>query len=143
VTEATYACGSSRGKVLNGSYHFVGLRIHPGPGNELADGNPGGNHQSFIELVSYKLQLLQASVEASKNTLPKLQYQALKERLDGAVAAHNKRDYVRALLKIQLFLRAVEHSDYKPIVGKNFEGEHVMRGSNIEFIYEEKILPFG
>ena len=143
VTEVTYACGSSRGKVLNGSYHFVGLRIHPGPGNEFADGNPAGNHQSFIDLVGYKLQLLQASVEASKSSLPKLQYQALKERLDGAVSAHNKRDYARALLKIQLFLRAVEHSDYQPVPGKNFEGEHLMRGSNIEFIYEEKILPFG
>jgi hypothetical protein len=143
VSEVTYGCGSSRGKVLSGSYHFVGLRIHPGPGNELADGNPGGNHQSFIDLVGYKLQLLQASVEASKNALPKLQYQALKERLDGAVSAHKQRDFARALLKIQLFLRGVEHSDYKPIAGKNFEGEHLMRGANIEFIYEEKILPFG
>jgi hypothetical protein len=143
VTEVTYACGSSRGKVLTGSYHFVGLRIHPGPGNELADGNPVGNHQSFIDLVGYKLQLLLVSVEASKNTLSKLQYQALKERLDGALSAHRQRDYVRALLKIQLFLRAVEHSDYKLIAGKNFEGEHLMRGSNIEFIYAEKILPFN
>jgi len=142
VTEATYACGSSRGKVLSGSYHFVGLRIHPGPGNELL-GNPGGNHQSFIDLVAYKLQLLRASLEASKSSLPKLQYEALKERLDGAISAHNKRDYARALLKIGLFLRAVEHSDYKPVPGKNFEGEHLMRGSNIEFMYEEKILPFG
>ena len=142
VTEVTYACGSSRGKVLSGSYQFVGLRIHPGPGNELADGNPAGNHQSFIDLVRYKLQVLRAAVEASKTALPKLQYEALKERLDGAIFAHDKRDYGRALLKIQLFLRSVDHSDYKPIAGKNFQGEHLMRGSNIEFIYEEKILPF-
>jgi hypothetical protein len=141
VTEATYACGSSRGKVLAGSYHFVGLRIHPGPGNELAD-NPAGNHQSFIDLVGYKLQLLQASVQASKVALPKLQFEALKERLDGAIYAHSKRDYRRALLKIQLFLRAVEQSSYRQIPGENFEGDHLMRGSNIEFIYAEKILPF-
>ena len=32
VAEVTYACGSSRGKVVSGSYHFVGLRIHPGVG---------------------------------------------------------------------------------------------------------------
>jgi hypothetical protein len=142
VTEVTYACGSSRGKVLGGSYHFVGLRIHPGPGNELADGNPAGNHQSFIDLVSYKLSVLQASLEASKSSLPKLQYEALKERLDGAVSAHDKRDYRRALLKIQLFLKAVNQSSYQPIAGKNFSGEHLMRGSNIEFMYAEKILPF-
>jgi hypothetical protein len=141
VTEVTYACGSSRGKVLTGSYHFVGLRIHPGPGNELA-ANPAGNHQSFVDLVRYKLQLLKVSVEASKSVLPKLQYEALKERLDGAIFAHEKRDYARALLKIQLFLRGVEHSDYAPTPDRNFNGEHLMRGSNIEFIYEEKILPF-
>jgi hypothetical protein len=142
VTEVTYACGSSRGKVLNGSYQFVGLRIHPGPGNELADGNPGGNHKSFIDLVGYKLKVLQASLLASKAALPKLQYEALKERLDGAVSAHNKRDYRRALLKVQLFLKAVEQSSYQPIAGKNFNGDHLMRGSNIEFMYAEKILPF-
>jgi len=127
--------------VLSGSYHFVGLRIHPGPGNELAD-NPAGNHQSFIDLVGYKLTLLSASLEASKVALPRLQFQALQERLDGAISAHNKGDYERALLKIGLFLRAVEHSDYKPVAGQNFNGEHLMRGSNIEFIYAEKILPF-
>lgn len=143
VTEVTYGCGSSRGKVLSGSYQFVGLRIHPGPGNELADGNPGGNHQSFIDLVGYKLSVLQASLLASKSALPKLQYEALNERLDGAVSAHKNRDYRRALLKIQLFLKAVNQSTYKPIAGVNFNGEHLMRGSNIEFMYAEKILPFG
>jgi hypothetical protein len=142
VSEVTYDCGSSRGKVLAGSYHFVGLRIHPGPGNELADGNPAGNHQSFIELVRYKLQLLRASLEASKVALPKLQFEALRERLDGAISAHDKRDYQRASLKIRLFLRGVEQSSYQPVAGENFNGEHLMRGSNIEFIYEEKILPF-
>ena len=56
LAEVTYGCGSSRGKVVNGSYHFVGLRIHPGPGNEL-DSNPWGNHESFIELTRYKLRV--------------------------------------------------------------------------------------
>ena len=35
LAEVTYGCGSSRGKVVNGSYHFVGLRIHPGPGQRI------------------------------------------------------------------------------------------------------------
>ena len=141
VAEVTYACGSSRGKVVSGSYHFVGLRIHPGPGNELAV-NPAGNHQSFIDLTRYKLGLLRASVDESKVALPKLQYEALSERLDGAISAHNKGDYERALLKIRLFLRAVDHSSYKAIPGENFQGDHLMRGSNLEFMYAEKILPF-
>jgi hypothetical protein len=142
VTEVTYDCGSSRGKVLAGSYQFVGLRIHPGPGNELADGNPAGNHQSFIDLTRYKLGVLRASVDEAKVALPKRQWEALRERVDGAIFAHDQRDYERALLKIRLFLRAVDQSTYQEVPGENFNGEHLMRGSNIEFMYAEKILPF-
>ncbi|HEY7642618.1 MAG TPA: hypothetical protein VH814_22985 [Steroidobacteraceae bacterium] len=144
VTEVTYDCGSSRGKVLNGSYHFVGLRIHPGPGNEIADGNPAGNHQSFIDLQRYKLDLLRASVDEAKvkGGLPKLDHLALRVLLDLAIKSHERGAYRLAALDIRLFLRAVEHVRYRDVAGENFNGEHLMRGSNIEFIYEEKILPF-
>jgi hypothetical protein len=143
VTEVTYACGSSRGKVLSGSYHFVGLRIHPGPNNELAS-NPAGNHQSFIDLTSYKLELLRASVDEAKTkgALPKLDHLALRVLLDIAIKAHERGAYKVAALHIKLFLKAVEHVRYKEVAGENFNGEHLMRGSNIEFMYAEKILPF-
>jgi|GEM_PF-2550475 hypothetical protein len=141
VAEVTYACGSSRGKVVSGSYHFVGLRIHPGPGNEL-DGNPQGNHQSFIELTRYKLELLRASVDRSKPALPKLTHLALRVLLDAAIKFHDRGNYQLAELHIQLFLKAVEHTTYKEIAGENFNGDHLMRGSNLEFMYAEKILPF-
>ena len=143
VTEVTYACGSSRGKVLTGSYHFVGLRIHPGPNNELVD-NPAGNHQSFIDLTAYKLELLRASVDEAKvkGGLPKLDHLALRVLLDLAIKTHERGNYKLAALNIGLFLKAVEHARYKEVAGENFNGEHQMRGSNIEFIYEEKILPF-
>ena len=140
VTEVTYACGSSRGKVVNGSYHFVGLRIHPGPGNEFAD----GNHQSFIELTTYKLALLRASVDQAKvkGALPKLDHLALRVLLDLAIKFHERGNYRLAALHTQLFLKAVEHVRYREVPGENFNGEHLMRGSNIEFMYEAKILPF-
>jgi len=142
VAEVTYACGSSRGKVVNGSYHFVGLRIHPGPGNELADGNPQGNHQSFIELTRYKLELLRASVEESKIALPKLPHLALRVFVDAAIYFHDRGKYNLALLNVRLFLKTVERTSYKEIAGENFNGDHLMRGSNLEFTYAEKILPF-
>ena len=144
VTEVTYACGSSRGKVLSGSYHFVGLRIHPGAGNELADGNPAGNHQSFIDLTRYKLTLLRASVDEAKvkGGLPKLDHLALRVLLDLAIKYHDRGAYKLADLHIKLFLKAVEHVRYREVAGENFNGEHLMRGSNIEFMYAEKILPF-
>ena len=141
VAEVTYACGSSRGKVVSGSYHFVGLRIHPGPGNELS-GNPDGNHQSFIDLTRYKLQLLRASVEDSKPALPKLSHLALRVLLDSAIYFHDRGKYDVAALHIKLFLKAVGHTKYKEIPGENFNGDHLMRGSNLEFMYAEKILPF-
>jgi hypothetical protein len=142
LAEVTYGCGSSRGKVVNGSYHFVGLRIHPGPGNELADGNPQGNHQSFIELTRYKLDLLRASVVASKVALPKKQHTVLMNAIDATIDAHTRRHYDLALVKLKVFQFAVEHSDYRPIPGENFNGDHIMRASNLEFMYEEKIIPF-
>jgi hypothetical protein len=144
VSEVTYACGSSRGKVLNGSYQFVGLRIHPGPGNELTDGNPTGNHQSFIDLTRYKLTLLRASVDEAKvkGGLPKLDHLALRVLLDLAIKSHERGNYKLAALNIRLFLKLVEHVRYRDVAGENFNGEHLMRGSNIEFMYAEKILPF-
>jgi hypothetical protein len=142
VAEVTYACGSSRGKVVSGSSHFVGLRIHPGPGNELTDGNPDGNRQSFIDLTRYKLQLLRASVEDSRIAVPKLPHLALRVLVDAAIYFHDRGKYKVAALPVQLFLKAVGHTKYQEIPGENFNGDHLMRGSNLEFMYAEKILPF-
>ncbi|HEY5809236.1 MAG TPA: hypothetical protein VIT67_14780 [Povalibacter sp.] len=142
VTEVTYGCGSSRGKVVYGSYHFVGLRIHPGIGNEFVDGNQSGNHKSFIDLTKYKLELLRTSVADSRASLPRLQYAALKVLIDATVLLHDQRRYKAALVSLRLFLYAVEHARYAPIAGQNFNGDHLMRGSNIEFIYKDKLLPF-
>lgn len=141
VAEVTYACGSSRGKVVSGSYHFVGLRIHPGAGNELTS-NPAGNHQSFIDLTRYKLELLRASVAESSTALSAGSHFVLRSLVDAAIAFHDQGDYPHAALKIKLFLQAVQATSYQKIAGENFNGDHLMRGSNLEFMYAEKILPF-
>jgi hypothetical protein len=140
-TEATYTCGSSRGKVLSGSFHFVGLHIHPGPGNEFVD-NPQGNHQSFDELIRYKLEVLAASVEASKAALPGNSFVALRSHAKNAIQSHDKAQYDSALQSIRQFLKEVAASKYKPIPDANPSGEHTMRASNIEFMYTAKFIPF-
>jgi hypothetical protein len=142
IAEVTYACGSSRGKVVSGSYHFVGLRIHPGPGNELTDSNPLGNHQSFIDLTRYKLELLRASVDEASIVLTAAAHFGLRSPVDAAIAFHDQGNYAQAALKIQAFLQAVQATSYGKIAGENFNGDHLMRGSNLEFMYAEKILPF-
>jgi hypothetical protein len=141
VAEVTYACGSSRGKVVSGSYHFVGLRIHPGAGNELTS-NPQGNHQSFIDLTRYKLELLRASVAESSIALGAFPHSTLRSLVDAAIAFHDQGNYAQASLKIKAFLQAVQATTYSKIPGENFNGDHLMRGSNLEFMYAEKILPF-
>jgi hypothetical protein len=130
VAEVTYACGSSRGKVVSGSYHFVGLRIDPGPGKTL------------IDLTRYKLELLRASVEDSKIALAKLPHLAMRVLVDSAIYFHDRGKYNVAALHVRLFLKAVGHARYQEIPGENFNGDHLMRGSNLEFMYAEKILPF-
>jgi len=142
VTEVTYGCGSSRGKVVSGSYHFVGLRIHPGAGNEYSDGNVPGNRKSFVDLTRYKLELLRVSVADSKAALPKLTYAAMKVLTDATLVLHNQGRYKAALLSLKLFLFAVDHARYAPIAGKNFNGDHLMRGSSIQFMYTDKVIPF-
>ncbi len=140
VTEVTYGCGSSRGKAVSGSFHFVGLQIYPGA---AAAGNAQLTRKSMAELTRYKLKVLQASVVASKAALPKLQFAILKGLVDVAIAFHDRAQYRLALLNIRLFLAGVEHANYAVIPGKNFSGDHEMRGSNIEFMYTAKIVPLG
>jgi hypothetical protein len=145
VAEVTYGCGSSRGKIVGGSYHFVGLRIHPGVGNEFADGNKKGNHQSFVELTRYKLDLLRASVIEAKaaGALSKKSYSKLKNLVDEAISFHEKRKYAFAAKRIKQFVATVEATPYKPLPGENFNGDHAMRGSNLQFMYAEKVIPFA
>jgi hypothetical protein len=142
LVEVTYGCGSSRGKVMEGSYHFVGLRIHPGPGNELVDENPQGNHQSFIELTRYKLDILRASVVASNVAVSRQAYTKLKGAVDAAISAHERGRYARALEKITEFLSLVATTKYATLPGENFSGAHIMRASNIQFMYAQKVIPF-
>jgi hypothetical protein len=142
LTEVTYGCGSSRGKVINGSYHFIGLRIYAGDGNDY-DSNPAGNHQALLDLTRYKLGVLQASVIASKPALSTLSYLALKTLTDAAIYFHEHGRYQLALLNVNLFVDLVNHTKYAVIAGKNYNGEHLMRASNLQFMYTDKLIPFN
>ena len=95
-----------------------------------------------MDLTRYKLQLLRASVEESKIAVAKLPHLALRVLVDSAIYFHDRGKYNVAALHVQLFLKAVEHTKYQEIAGENFNGDHLMRGSNLEFMYAEKILPF-
>lgn len=142
VAELTYGCGSSRGKIVASSYHFVGLRIHPGAGNEFA-ANPRGNLQSFTDLADYKLRVLDAAVVASKPAVPKLSYLALKTLLDVAKELQKYGHYRGAHIAIRAFVIAAERTKYEPTPGVNHSGETLMRAQNLEYLYAKKITPYS
>ncbi len=142
VAEVTSGCGSSRGRTKGASYYFVGLRINAGPGNDYS-ANALGNHHSFVALTRYKLTLLQEAVVESKPALKKVTYAVLKSLIDTTIRLHDRGNYKAALLTTRLFLHVVENVNYKPIPGENHNGEHLMRGTNIEFMYSKKIIPFA
>lgn len=142
VAELTYGCGSSRGKIVASSWHFVGLRIHPGAGNEFAT-NPRGNLQSFTDLTDYKLRVLDAELIASKPAVSRLSWVALKLLLDVTKELHANGHYRGALLGIRAFVIAAERTQYTPTPGVNHSGETLMRAKNIEYLYAKKITPYS
>lgn len=142
VAELTYGCGSSRGKVVSSSYHFVGLRIHPGAGNEF-DSNPRGNLKSFTDLTDFKLRVLDASVVASKPVLSKISYLTLKVLVDVTKELHKHGQYKLALRATRAFIFAAERTKYQITPGTNYNGETLMRAENIEYLYSKKIVPYS
>ena len=79
---------------------------------------------------------------ASKYALSKARYATLKRLIDKAIVLHDCGRYKPALNKIKRFLSTVENTKYKVIPGENFNGDHLMRGSNITFMYTAKVIPF-
>ena len=145
--EFTFECGSSRGKIKSASYYVIGLHIDFGPGFEL-ETNAAGNHAMFVALTRYKLMLLHESVLESRPALSssffgRLAYSGLKLLSKTALRLHDRGKYEAALVAVRLLLLTAENIAYAPVPGENYNGEHVMRASNIQFMYEEKVIPFA
>ncbi len=140
--EFTFECGSSRGKIKSASYYVIGMHIDFGPGFDLAE-NAAANHQKFVALTRYKLLLLRASVVESRPALNGVAYAVLRALVDSTIKLHDRGRFDAALAGTRLFLRLVEGFSYATIPGENYNGEHLMRGSNLQFMYEEKVIPFA
>ena len=140
--EFTFECGSSRGLTKTASYFVIGLHINFGPGFDLAE-NSAGNHERFVALTRYKLLLLQTAVEESEVALKRGDLRKMKTKVDNAIRFHDQGQFESALQSIELFLKFADRADYSIIPSENYEGEHLMRASNIRFMLEEKVIPFA
>lgn len=137
--EFTDECGSSRGKIKSASYYVIGLHINFGAMAELEE----GKHDMFVALTGYKLKMLRASVVESRRALKPIVYKVMLGLVDSAIKLHNRGRYQAALLAVRVFLVGAENVSYATTPGENYNGEHVMRGSNIKFTLEERVIPFA
>jgi hypothetical protein len=136
ATEATNGCGSTRAKVRTGSYFVVGMHIDFGGPFDSRD---------FVALTRYKLTLLQQSV-ADARSAGELRYVvslAMGGVLQLAVRSLDRGDPVTARILVKKFLKLVDLATYAATsTGFNFEGDHLMRGENIVFTLQDKVIPF-
>ncbi len=141
--EFTDECGSSRMRVRGGSYFGIGFRIDFGPGNTWA-GNTAGNFGSFVGLTRYKMELLQEAVEQAfaDSAIDFGSYRLLKIYARYAIIQLDRGNYSRALTYINSFISRVNSTTYAT-AATNWNGEHVMRSSNIEFMLRVKIVPYA
>ena len=144
--EFTKDCGgSSRARVKGASYYVVGLRIDFGPGYTLA-GNAAGNLGKFVELTRYKLKLLQQSVEDARDDgalVKNGDYKKMQQMVKDAIQELDAGEYGMALDKVNNFLKFIGKANYANVPGENHNGEHLMRGSNIEFMLRVKVIPYA
>ena len=60
-----------------------------------------------------------------------------------AITKLDRGDYKGALAAVQKFLKFVDAAVYTPVAENNYNGEHLMRGRNIEFTLRVKLIPYA
>jgi hypothetical protein len=144
--EFTNGCGSSRGSSKEPSYFVVGMHI------DFGTTDPALVKERFVSLTLYKLSLLQQSVTAAgtAGVLKNGDTTKMTAQLNNAVRKLGRGDPSGALGHVQQFLKFVNAAKYNtptlgslypPDVKNNYNGEHLMRGTNIEFTLRVKIVP--
>ncbi len=142
--EFTNECGSSRARVKGASYYVVGMHIDFGPGNDWA-ANTAGNFGKFVELTRYKLSLLEESVNAARadRALRFGTYRVLRFTVRAAIRLLDRERYRLSLLSVRSFLFLADLFNYQTVPNENYNGEHLMRGSNAEFMLRVKVIPYA
>jgi len=143
VAELSDGCGSSKGRTRSNSYYFIGLHIDFGDANDWAV-NQAGNFDSFVALTRYKLVVLQEAVKRAHadDALSTSDYRSLLRHVGLAIRLLDFGNYAGARTSILNFLALAETADYDTGLDFNHNGEHLMRGSNIEFMLRVKVIPY-
>ena len=142
LTELTNGCGSSRGRVKGSSYYVIGMHIDFGDGYGLSE-NAAGNHEKFVALTRFKLEVLEQSVQDSRVALSRFEHFTLRFLMKLTVRLHDRGYFKSALGMMNLFEAIADAISYDAVPGENYNGDHLMRSDNIQFMYADKIIPFS
>jgi len=154
--EFNFDCGSSRGRMRSSSVYGIDMQyvFQDGVGNDLDwMGNPESVEQAFIAITGQKLGDLQEAVENAKPALKNGDYKKIQQQIKNAIKKHNRGNYESALGHINKLLKFVRKANFAPRPVFNFEanmlqdfndsGQLDMRGSNIKFMYEVKVITYA
>ena len=158
AAEVTNGCGSTSGEEFRGaSYFVVGLHIDFGAGFDTGAGEIGRRTTiSLSALTRYKLTLLKVGFggEVGRRPLRNSSFHC-DGRIDRArdLQARPGQSRAGALIQVRQFLWLVNAANYTvvrdvPTVdeplgrAKNYNGEHLMRGENIAFTLQVKVVPY-
>jgi hypothetical protein len=141
--EFTDECGSSRMRVRGGSYFGIGFHIDFGPGYEWV-ANSAGNFDSFVDLTHYKLTLLKQSIKNARadGATGRFTNFLLRFNVKRAIKRLEQGRYRSALFHTRAIVWIAENFPYNTVADENHNGDHLMRGSNIEFTLSVKIIPY-
>jgi len=67
----------------------------------------------------------------------------MQQQVKNAIKKLDRGNYSRALGHVNKFLKFVNKANYANVPGENDNGEHIMRGGNIEFMLRVKIIPYA
>jgi hypothetical protein len=141
--EFTFDCGTSLGRSRGASYFVIGMHIDFG----IDYGSqPNEVFEGFVALTRYKLELLQAALDAAQTpphpVLKNGDYTKMKEALINAIRLLDRDNYDGALNKVDNFLKFADKAKFGSS-SFNYDGEFEMRGDNIAFMLREKIIPYA
>jgi hypothetical protein len=144
ATEATNGCGSTTAKVRGASYFVIGMHIDFGSAAFDYVSNPEQNYLEFVKLTRYKLTLLRQSIAAarSQGSLRPVVSTTMEALIALAIYRLDRGNPAGALTQVRQFLQLVNVANYTEIPGKNFNGDHLMRGENIAFTLRVKVVPY-
>jgi hypothetical protein len=137
--EITHECGSSRGRTRGFSFFVVGMFIDFGLGPNAA---PDTITQAFVNLAGEKAEALLAATEAADVALKNGDATKLRSTARDIIDKLDKGRYSLALQRTETFLKFVDAAEFDTTIPFNHEGNLIMRGGNIRFILDVKIIPF-